>query len=117
VSSYSVVLDSVSVASGNSVLSDEVDLFLHDTLSLEIVGDGDSTDLDASVQARLIQGESFGEYDATFEGQDLTKSENNKVIVPYDVSDVNDARVEITNNGSSSTSVTVKAGKTRGVQQ
>lgn len=112
--SYETVFDG-SVGSGSSETSDAIDVFSHETMSLKFDGDTNSGNIDLRVEGRLFEDGSFGSYQDDF-GVNLTSGANNSAILTYNVSDLNDARVVVANNGDSATDVVVKSGATRGVQ-
>jgi hypothetical protein len=113
---YDVVLDKT-IQGNTAETSEEFNLFLHESMSLKLDGDAQSTDLDVRVETVHDQsGGTFGEYD-TFPNLELSAKANNSFTIPYNVADVNDGRVFVINNSSDDTDLTVKVGKTRGVQQ
>lgn len=100
-----------SISSGDSSTSVTLELDDNLTTTLLFDGDSDSSNLEVLVQARFDDSESWSRFDK-LDSFDLTETDNNSKIIPYDTLDLENLRTKITNNGASSTTVSVIASKT-----
>lgn len=95
---------------GGSVESSGIECFKKNTLTVQVVGDGNSSNLDVSLQAKLDENGVFGDYTVAQQSEDLTSNTNNSKFYTFDVSDVNDARLKIKNEAGNDTVIDALAG-------
>lgn len=106
------VFDAVTVSSGGGTqTSSSITVNEYDSMTLSLEGDANSSNFDLAVQGKTEQEGNWTDYDTTVTGEDITSNTNDSKSYVYDVADLNVARVKITNNAGSSTTMTMHVGK------
>jgi len=94
--------DNVSVAAGADQTSDIIRVVNNDTLTVQLVGDGNATNIDIDFLTRANSNVPvFGNYDSSVRAKDLTTKPNNSDSFILDVQDVGEIRVKVTNQAAS----------------
>lgn len=103
-----VIMDEVTVATGESETSAEIDVRNEPTLTLYVDGDANSDSLDITAEAKVrdVDSDSWAEHDASVSGEDLTATSNNASTFTYDVENVTELRFVVGNSGAAGTTVT-----------
>jgi len=97
-------LTDVTLGSGDSQTSDALKVANEETLTVQLVGDDNSTNIDLALLSRANSSVPVsGEYSTSIRNEDISKAENRSRMFVFDIADVSDVYVKINNNGSNST--------------
>jgi len=101
----------VTISSSGSFTGDDLDVLRFKGATILIEGDANSSNLTVTVKAKLDETATNFSHYTDYAEVDLTSYDNNrKVLTPLDVGEVNDMRIEIDNDGGSSTDVSYRIG-------
>jgi len=106
--SSEIVIDGVSISSSGSETSDTVNVRNESTATLYIEGDSNTSDINVTAEAKVrdVDSDSWAEHDASITNSDVTATNNNAKTYTYDVENLTDFRLVVTNNAASSTTIT-----------
>lgn len=93
------------ISSGSTQTTDSVTVSNDESVTFQFEGDGDSDNLDFVFQARVDDLDSWSNLDER--NIDLTVFEQNNKLFPFDILDLEQFRVKITNKSSLATSLKV----------
>lgn len=101
---YEQILDTETIGTNSSAVSNAVNVQDTDSLNVQIVGDSNSTDVNIEIEGQTAPQAPQAEYENTLtSNEDLTASTNNSIIYAYDVEGLNTAYVKLTNNDGTNT--------------
>jgi len=106
-STRNVIESSTTITGGGGTsTSSAVSLEEDESMTLQVEGDSNSTNLDFEIQAKVDSIDNWAVLD-NLTGEDLTTGNVDNKIYQYDVLDLEELRVITTNNDASSTTVKI----------